>query len=278
MAVLAVLTLSFAVQADAQSAADQTNSPQQLGSVADPGVQVPPSPIPTVQTVQLKQPYWSSSAGFEADTHNTGYGYFGPQYSKPVTQNLALIAGGNVNYLYYEYPSGGSLTNVHSPGVSLRGGVKIGDHNYLELGAGPSVKRRHTEVRDISNNVASSFDDTLVGVNMGADLSVDPTKHNNVYGILDYSTQDDYLWSRLAYKEQVSNRDWSRKVALFVGVEGVAQGNTDVRSTQFGPLFEVVHVPSTISIMLRGGWKRSTYQVGPDKTGPWFAIGFWRRL
>ena len=273
-----VLTLVCAVPARAQSAADQTTSTQQLESVSDPGAaQTPTPPIPTVQP-PLKQPDWSASAGFEADTHHTGYGYFGPTYSKPVSQNLALIAGGNVNYLYYQYPSGTSHTDVKAPGVSLRGGARIGNHNYVELGAGPSFKRRRTEVRDISNNTLSSVDDTIVGMNLGADVWIDPTKHNNIYGILDYTTQDGYLWSRLAYKEQISNRNWNGRFAHFIGVEGIAQGNKDVRSTQFGPFFEITHVPSSLSIQLRGGWKRSTYQFGPDTTGPWFAIGFWHRL
>jgi cellulose biosynthesis protein BcsS len=107
---------------------------------------------------------------------------------------------------------------------------------------------------------------------------VDPTKHNNIFGMVDYSTNDGYVWSRLAFKEQIANHDWSGRFTPFIGVEGIAQGNKDIRSTQFGPFVEVVHVPSTISIMLRGGWKRSAYQVGPDRTGPWVAIGFYRRL
>jgi len=146
------------------------------------------------------------------------------------------------------------------------------------LTAGPTIKRQHSELRDPLDNVLSSSERTIYGMNLGTEVWVDPTKHNNVYAIADYTTSDGYLWSRLAYKEQLANRNWDGKFTPYLGIEGVAQGNHDVRSTQFGPFIEVVHVPSSLSIMLRGGWKRSTYQVGPEKTGPWFAIGFWRRL
>jgi hypothetical protein len=270
--------LLLAAPLHAQSAAEQTTTDQTLESSAD-AAQTATPPIQTVQPAQVRPAFWSTTAGFEGDTHNTGYGFIGPTYSKPISPNLALVAGGNVNYLFYEYPNGAERFVVHSPGVSMRGGVKLGGQNYVELGAGPSIKRQHTAVHDgTTDTVMRSFDRTIVGLNMGADIWVDPTKHNNVYGIVDYTTSDNYLWSRLAYKEQIANHDWSGKITPYVGIEGVAQGNRDVRSTQFGPFVEIVHVPSSLSIQLRGGWKRSTYQFGPDKTGPWFAIGFWRRL
>ena len=72
---------------------------------------------------------------------------------------------------------------------------------------------------------------------MGADVSVDPTTHNNIYGIVDFNSSDRYTWSRLAYKEQVTNLNWSGKFAHFVGAEVIGQGNQDIHSTQVGAFF-----------------------------------------
>jgi len=122
-AVAAVLML--AMPAYAQSADDpssSTTSPsQQLESANDQSLSQVPSPIPTVQP-QLKPAFWATTAGFEGDTHNTGYAFIGPSYSKPIRRNVSLIGGANVNYLYYQYPSGSDNTMVRSPGVSARGG------------------------------------------------------------------------------------------------------------------------------------------------------------
>lgn len=275
-----VVLVMLAASASAQSPANQNNPqpPQPPEATVEPAPQ-PPSPLAPPPPAQLRQPYWSAVAGFEADTHDTGYGFAGPTYVRPIRPNLSFVAGGSVNYLYYRYPLSDGHTSVTSPGMSVRGGVQFGDKNYFQVMAGPSVKRRHTEMIDASTgNVVRSLNETLVGLHMGASVWVDPTKHNNIFGMLDYNTQDNYTWSRLAYKEQLANHDWGGRFTPYVGVEAIGQGNDDIRSAQVGAFVEVVHVPSTVSVMLRGGYKRSTFDVGPARTGPWFAVGFYQRL
>jgi hypothetical protein len=272
-----VALITVVAPVSAQTAAGETTpAPQQLTASTDQSA--PQTPIRSVQPVQIRQPHWSSTGGFETDTHDTGYGFFGPTYIKPIQHNLAVVAGANVNYLYYQYPSGSGQTSVKAPGVSARGGVQFGEKNTLTLSAGPMFKRRHTEIMDGASNVIRKVNDTLVGVDFGADLWVDPTSHNNIFGMLDYNTLDSYKWSRLAYKEQLANHNWSGRFTPYLGAEVVAQGNKDIRSTQVGAFIEIVHVPSTMSIMLRGGYKRSAFAIGPAQTGPWVAIGFYRRL
>ena len=276
LALTAVVLFGLSGSAGAQSQ-DPSTTQQPSTSPGQALDQVPP-PIPPRRPAELKPAYWSAIAGFEADTHDTGYGFVGPQYVKPIQPNLAWIVGANLNYLYYDFPNTSGQTNVRAPGFAARGGVKFGDRNYVELSAGPGVKFRHTEVVDPLSNVIRSTSDTLVGLDVGGDLSVDPTSHNNISGIVDYNTIDSYTWSRLAYKEQVGNPNWSGRFTPYVGVEFVGQGNADIRSTQYGAFVEVVHVPSRISVMVRGGYKRSTFEIGPAQTGPWVAVGFYQRL
>ncbi len=272
-----VVLLMLATSASAQSPAGQETQPQQVNAVSNaPPDQVPP--IAPEQPRELRRPYWASIGGFEVDTHDSGYGFFGPMYVRPLRPNVAFVAGANASYMYYEYPSGSGHTNVRAPGVAARGGVKLGEKNYVALLAGPGFRRRHADVLDASGNKIESFSDTLVGLNLGGELWVDPTSHNNIFGLVDYNTRDHWTWSRLAFKEQISNRNWSRKFTHYVGAEVIGQGNQDIRSAQVGAFIELVHVPSTVSVMLRGGYKRSMYDIGPDRTGPWIAIGFYQRL
>jgi hypothetical protein len=97
-----------------------------------------------------------------------------------------------------------------------------------------------------------------------------------VQGLLNYNTSDKYTWGRLGFKEQVSNLKYQGLNTAFVGVEGIAQGNKDIRSVQAGGFIEVSHLH--VSVMFKAGYKRSMFNVGPDKTGPYFAIGYYQRL
>lgn len=148
--VASVATLTLAVPAIAQQ--QQSGDSQQLER-AEPGQlpQAPRAPQPPGQ--QLDPSYWGLSSGFEADAHATGYGFLGPIYHKSLRRNLQLVVGANVNYLSYEFESSEGRTNVRSPGVSTKAGVRMGDRNWLQLTAGPSFKRKHRELRSANDNI-----------------------------------------------------------------------------------------------------------------------------
>jgi hypothetical protein len=240
-------------------------------------------PAKTEEDTQSQLPaprssYWSSIGGYELDSHDTGYGFFGPQYVRPLRGNMSFVGSANLNYLSYEYATATGHTSVRSPGVSLMGGVQFGTKNWFLVQAGPSFKRRQVREFDAFESPIQSSRDMDVGVNLGTAVWIDPTSHNNVFGMLNYNAVDGYTWGRIAFKEQVGNRSWQGALTPYVGVEFIGQGNEDIRSQQYGGFVEFTHVPSSVSVMFRGGYKRSSFDFGPDKTGPWFAIGFYHRL
>lgn len=249
--------------------------PNTLPVAADPAAgQVQTAPRPA----GAGDPYWSAIGGYELDSHETGYGFFGPQYIRPIRSNVALVGSGNVNYLHYEFLNAdGGTTNVRSPGFTGMGGVMFGQRNWFLASAGPSFKRRQVEMVDPAGTIVSTDKDWHVGFNLGLSAWVDPTDHNNVFAMYNYETVDEYHWARLAYKEQVGNRGFAGRWTPYLGAEYIGQGNRDIVSNQFGGFVEVAHASGT-SVMFRAGWKRSAFEFGPDKTGPWFAIGFYQRL
>jgi hypothetical protein len=195
----------------------------------------------------------------------------------PIRPNLAWTARAFANYLAYEFTGADGETEVRSPGLSASAGLRFGEKSWFGVYAGPEVRWRKTELTATNGTIVDS-DETSVGANIGAEAYVNPTSHNNLHGIVNYGTVDKYTWARLGFKEQISNRNWQGSTATFLGVEGIAQGNEDIRSTQIGGFFEVTRVPANLSVMFRVGYKRSTFDVGPNKTGPYFAIGFYKRL
>lgn len=246
-----------------------------LAVAADPaGAQVQTAPRPA----GVGDPYWSTIGGYEVDSHETGFGFFGPQYIHPIRRNVALVASGNVNYLHYEFTNAlGGNTNVRSPGFTGMGGVMIGERNWFLFSAGPSFKRRHIEVLAADGTTITTDKDWHVGFNLGASAWIDPTDHNNIFAMYNFETVDQYHWGRLAYKEQIGNRGFAGRWTPYLGAEYIGQGNPDIVSNQFGGFLEVAHA-SGMSVMFRGGWKHSSFDFGPDRTGPWVAIGFYQRL
>jgi hypothetical protein len=237
--------------------------PPLVGFTAPPAVVTPAS--------------WALISGYEGDTHGSGYGFFGPSYVRPIRPGLAWTARAFGNYLSYQFSEPDGATRVRSPGLNAALGLQFGDKRFVRVSAGPEVKFRRTEVTG-ANGAIATRNDTRVGANVGAEVYADTTTHNNVQGIVNFNTSDSYSWGRLGFKEQLTNRAWERSNTTFLGVEGIVQGNHDIRSRQFGGFFEITNVPAKVSVMFKAGYKRSTFNVGPGKTGPYFSVGFYRRL
>ena len=221
---------------------------------------------------------WEVIGGLEFDTDGMMYGFVGPQWTRPLNGDVALTARAYVNWLQYEFEENGGLTEVSGPGISTQIGLKFGDKNRFTVGAGPSFKWRGETFTNAAGNETEIDSDMEVGFSVGGGAYLNPTDRDNVHALVSYDTVDDYLWSRLGYKHQISNYDWQNTWAHFVGAEGILQGNDDIRTMMLGGLVEFVHAPSSTAIMLRAGFKKSTFEFGDDRTGPYFGVNFYRRL
>jgi hypothetical protein len=241
------------------------------------GQQLPPAAINTEPTGTLAPAFWELISGYEGDTDGSSYVFAGPSYVRPIRPGLAWTARASGNYLAYQFSDEDGRNKVRSPGVSAAAGLQFGDKNFFRLLAGPEVKWSRTEVTSADSSISTQRE-TRWGANVGAEVYANPMSHNNIQGLVNYNTSDKYSWARLGFKEQINNRQWKGANTVFLGVEGIAQGNHDIRSNQVGGLFEIVHVPARVSVVFKAGYKRSTFEVGPDKTGPYFSAGFYRRM
>lgn len=227
--------------------------------------------------------YWEWIGGSEFDTDGLFFGFIGPQWNRPLNDNVRLSARAYVNWLQYEFEDNGGITKVSGPGVSTRVGLKFGDRNTFGIGAGPSFKWRDRDFEDLAGNEIEGPDDAEdedmeVGFNIGADAYINATDRDVLHGIVSYDTVDEYLWSRAAYKRQITNVDWKETWAHFLGVEGILQGNDDIRTLMLGGLVEFTHAPSSTSLMFRAGFKQSSFDTAEDHTGPYFGVNFYKRV
>ncbi|MDQ3070136.1 MAG: cellulose biosynthesis protein BcsS [Acidobacteriota bacterium] len=233
----------------------------------------------TAQTTPASMaPYWELIGGVEGDTDGMMYAFFGPSWTRPLNDTTRLQLTARGNFLKYEFEENGGVTEVSGPGISTQVGLKFGDRHTFKIGAGPSFKWRN-EKFTAANGTETEFDgDMEVGISVGADASLNPTRRDNVHALVNYNTEDKYMWSRLGYKHQISNYNWQETFAHFIGAEGILQGNDDIRTMMLGGLFEFVHAPSSTALMVRGGYKKSTFDVEDDRTGPYVGVNFYKRL
>jgi len=226
-----------------------------------------------------QEPFWELIGGYEGDTHNAGYGFVGPAYNHPLSENLAITGRFFDTYLHYKFANGfGGETTVHSPGISPAIGLRFGHGTTFKVTVGYSGKDEHREITDRAGHIVSDDKHWISGVNFGGELYWNLTKRDNIHALANFSTADDYLWSRAGYKRQVSNLDWKGHTTVYVGGEVITQGNKDIWSNSVGGLVELLFVPSHFSVMGRVGYKHSSFDVGDAQDGPYFGIGIYKRF
>jgi len=224
-------------------------------------------------------PFWELIGGYEGDSHNAGYGFLGPAYNHPLSDDLAVTARVFATYLHYKFTNGfGGETTVHSPGLSPAIGLRFGHGTTFKVTVGYAGKNEHREITDRSGRIVSDETKWISGVNFGGELYWNLSKRDNIHALANFSTADNYLWSRAGYKRQVSNLDWKGGTTLYLGGEVITQGNKDIWSNSVGALAELLFVPSHFSVMLRGGYKHSTFDVGDAQGGPYYGIGIYKRF
>lgn len=222
--------------------------------------------------------YWEPGAGFDIDSHSTGYGWFGPTYQRYLNDNTRLVLKAKVNYLFYEYETAAGRTKVSGPGVGANIGLKFGQSNWFRVTAGPSFSNRNTRVVFPNGSEDERDGDWDAGFDVGADTWFSPADKTNVMLQAQYGTDDGFYWTRGMARRQVTNFDYTGRIANFLGGEAIGMGNDDFRSVQVGGLWEIMHVPSSVSIQLRAGWKQQSFDFGDNQSGPYIGIGYWHRL
>jgi hypothetical protein len=214
-------------------------------------------------------------AGWEGDDHRQGYGFLGAGALVPAG-HLILPARITASYLYYQYDSTSTTISVRSPGVSLMAGARVtGERGSATAMAGAEVRREH-RVADLPGS--PSRDLTTTGVVVQADGDLVLARRWHALALANFAGAASYFFGRGAVRYQATNPEWRGPTTLFVGAEGVGQGNDESAATQGGGFVECNFVPQRLSVGLRGGYKESWSPGQAHRTGGYLGVTVYRRF
>jgi len=215
---------------------------------------------------------WELLGGWEADSDKNGYAFGAIGYIYPFTSSWALATRVSGSYLYYNFPEKDGKTEVQSPGVGLLIGPRFslkGTSLTLMGGAeGRKIREKTTTPTEKSQTTKNEIAPVLNGT-----LYSQISTRWSLLGIANYDFTNKYTWSRAGVKYRLN--DPNRPTGFYLSPELTYQGNPDIRSIQGGGAFEIYSSPSRLSLAARAGYKRSTFDVGPSREGPYWGISLY---
>lgn len=208
--------------------------------------------------------------GWEGDSHVQGYGFVALGALIPAGPRLTVPVRASGSFLYYAYDSSGTSVRVRAPGVSLLTGLRVvRSRGSATLMGGGEIRRDHRESGDPA---LSKRDDTNSGFVIQADGDLALAKRWRAFALGNYAGAARYAYGRGAVRYQGTNIDWQGPTSLFVGVEGVRQGNGESDAIQGGGFIAYGFVPQHLSLALHGGYKESWSPGEPHRGGGYLGV------
>jgi hypothetical protein len=212
--------------------------------------------------------------GWEGDSHVQGYGFVSVRALIPAGAHLTVPLGASGSFLYYTYDSSGASIRVRSPGVSLLTGLRVaGSDGSVSVLGGGEIRR---ERRETGDPTLSTREETNGGFIVQAEADLALARRWRALALANYAGAARYTYGRGAIRYQASNLDWQGPRSLFLGVEGVRQGNDESDAFQFGGFVECSLVPEHLSLALRSGYKESWSPGEVHRRGGYLGLSAYR--
>jgi cellulose biosynthesis protein BcsS len=214
--------------------------------------------------------------GWEGDSRSQGYGFAGGGVLFPAGETTVVPLRVFGSYLYYNFVSAGTTTQVTSPGISIQSGIRfVGKSGTLTLLGGGEVRREH---RDSDAPGAEPEEKSTTGIVLQLDGDQAFGRRWRGYLLANYGGASQYLFGRVAARCQLTNVDWKKPVSFFAGLEAVRQGNDESDAGQAGAFVEWNFTPKKLSLILRGGTKESWSPGEEHIRGGYYGIGMYHRF
>jgi hypothetical protein len=191
--------------------------------------------------------------GASLDTRAEGYEYFGLGLGQSLNDHWTFMEKIVANFLHYEYDSGSHSIRARAPGVRFQIGPKyVGEGLYVIFTGGFDYRNTTLSREDPKSETKGA----RTGGTVEAIYSQDLFTRFTTDLILNYSSIGNFTWGRGRLKYLASTEPGAQKI--FVGLEGIGQGNSDYTAEQAGALLELQRLKENFSIAVSGGYKHSS--------------------
>jgi len=215
--------------------------------------------------------------GWEEDSHASGFAFYGLSGTYTLRDPIALLGKVEGSYLYYQYGSSDDLTRVTSPGVRLMSGIKVQLKGSMGFLLGGVEQRWNRTVERSSTGVLSAHTDPQRAAVVQGMIDARLSKAWSMNLFADYGAANHYRFTRLALKRQVHFGPVPPGI-LFLGIEGIAQGNKDIFTVQEGGLIELHLGRGPASVMVKAGNKESWSSDHSHQGGAYVGIGLYTQF
>jgi hypothetical protein len=213
----------------------------------------PGAPSEQRTTPEVEYSYYAIG-GAEWDGQSGSFVYLGAGAERPLSGDERYSLNSKLFYgeLEYKFDSLGKELTAEVEILTVLGGISFKKDRYV-LGAGAGVDLRKTE-RELGAGGTETDNETGLSVQVEASLWGDGKLA--LSSIASYSTIDDFFWARGRAKKGVYEMDGETDLNL--GVELIGMGNSDFSSVQAGVIAELYNNPSKLSVLVKGGIKKSS--------------------
>ncbi len=191
--------------------------------------------------------------GASLDTRAEGYEYFGLGAGQSLNDHWTFMEKAIANFLHYEYDSNSHNIRARAPGAKFQIGPKyFGEGHYFILTGGLDYRNTSLSREDPKSKTKGG----KTGGTIEAIYSQDLFARFTTDLIVNYSSIGNFTWGRGRLKYLISAEPATQKI--FLGLEGIGQGNSDYTAQQVGALLELQRLRENFSIALSGGYKHSS--------------------
>ena len=202
-----------------------------------------------------ESPYsYYAISGAEWDGQSGSFVYLGAGAERPLSGDERYSLNSKVFYgnLEYKFDSLGKKLKAKVPILNILAGISFKKDRYV-LGAAAGVDLRKTE-RELA--AGGTETDNKTGLSLQVEASLWGDDKLTLSSIASYSSIDDFFWARARAKKGVYEAAGSTDLNL--GIELIGMGNSDFSSVQAGVIAELYKNPSKLSVLVKGGIKKSS--------------------
>ncbi len=218
-----------------------------------------------------ESPYsYYAIGGAEWDGRSGSFSYMGAGIERPLSGDERYSLNTKLFYgnLKYKFDSLGTELTAKVPILTMLAGISFKKDRYV-LGAGAGIDIRKTE-RELVAGGTETDNETGLSLQLEANFWGDDKL--TLSSIANYSSIDNFFWARARAKKGVY--ETPGKTDINLGIEFVGMGNSDFSSVQAGVFAELYKNPSKLSVLVKGGIKKSSDLSDTGYTGIELYKGF----